>query len=103
MLLHKQMRNRLNLLKPEPEGKENSSKQGIFFQEGARVICRNYVGKEKWRLGRIKRKLGKLHYLITLDDGRIWKKNKQGNNGKGEGKGEKKKGKRTRATTGSSP
>ena len=37
-------------------------------------MCRNYRGKGKWKIGRVKKKLGKLHYLILLDDGREWKR-----------------------------
>ena len=38
------------------------------------VSCRNYLGKPKWIYGRVSKKLRKLHYLIKLDNGKIWKR-----------------------------
>lgn len=34
----------------------------------------HYIHSDKWEFGRVHKKLGKLHYLIELDDKRIWKK-----------------------------
>jgi hypothetical protein len=40
-----------------------------------RVSARNYSRRgEKWKFGHILKKLGKLHYLIKMDDGNIWKR-----------------------------
>lgn len=36
--------------------------------------CRDYLGKHKWALGRVKEKLGQLHYEVLLDDGRVWRR-----------------------------
>ncbi|KAK9729720.1 hypothetical protein QE152_g15801 [Popillia japonica] len=41
---------------------------------GERVEARDYIHCDKWELGRVEKKLGKLHYLIKLDDARIWKR-----------------------------
>ncbi|XP_055590407.1 uncharacterized protein LOC129742525 [Uranotaenia lowii] len=37
-------------------------------------IPREYVNANKWEFGRIMQRLGKLHYLVELDDGRKWKR-----------------------------
>lgn len=67
---------RLDFLKSTDQEKSdiNSNKIVISLQLRQRVACRHYVGKQKWRFGRIIKKLGKLHYLIHLDDGRNWKR-----------------------------
>lgn len=41
---------------------------------GERVIARNYMGSEKWKFGIIQKQLGKLHYLIKMDNGLVWKR-----------------------------
>jgi len=45
-----------------------------FFNVGKRVSCRNYLGIDKWTFGNVIERIGKLHYKIKLDDGRIWKR-----------------------------
>ena len=40
------------------------------FDIGVRVKTRNYLSERKWQFGIIQEKLGKLHYMIRLDDGR---------------------------------
>nr|XP_012146541.1 PREDICTED: uncharacterized protein K02A2.6-like [Megachile rotundata] len=40
-----------------------------FFRVGERVSVRDYVGKNKWLLGKVESKLGILHYKIKLDNG----------------------------------
>lgn len=37
-------------------------------------VCRNYQLGGKWFFGRVKKSIEKLHYLIQLDDGQIWKR-----------------------------
>lgn len=44
------------------------------FREGKRVSCRNYQKGDKWMFGRITKRIGRLHYIIRLDDGRTWKR-----------------------------
>ena len=45
------------------------------FKKGERVAVREYINKNgKWRFGNVVKKLGKLHYEIKLDDGKIWKR-----------------------------
>lgn len=77
LFLGRKLRTRLDLLLPshEEDGAympyQNDSKS---FKIGERVSCRNFVGRDKWRFGRIKDRCGKLHYLISLDDGRTWRR-----------------------------
>lgn len=76
IVFKRRLRSKLDLLVPENNEKiekiEDDSKTRNY-QVGQRVMCRNYIG-EKWEFGRVDRKLGKLHYLIRLDDGRLWKR-----------------------------
>lgn len=45
------------------------------FQIGDNIAAREYLNKKiKWRFGTVVRKLGKLHYLIKLENGKIWKR-----------------------------
>lgn len=41
---------------------------------GDQVQCRNYYGKPKWKKGEIIKKIGKLHYLVQIDDTIVWKR-----------------------------
>lgn len=41
---------------------------------GARVKSRNYERGKLWKFGTIVEKLGKLHYLVELDDGYVLKR-----------------------------
>lgn len=49
------------------------NKQYKIIQKGDRVRCRNYQLGNNWVFGEIKKRVGKLHYIILLDDGRIRK------------------------------
>ena len=40
----------------------------------SRVSAREYVHENKWEFGNIKERLGRLHYLVLLDDGRVRKR-----------------------------
>ena len=68
---------KLDLIRPAELKRDfsyNDNLTCIFFKEGERVSCRNYIGKDKWKFGIIKKRIGKLHYLIELDDKRVWKR-----------------------------
>lgn len=41
---------------------------------GDKVQCRNYLSGEKRCTGKVIKKLGKLHYLIQLNDNRTWRR-----------------------------
>ncbi|XP_036318010.1 uncharacterized protein K02A2.6-like [Rhagoletis pomonella] len=49
-------------------------KYGRECEVGEKVAVRDYQSPEKWRFGTITAILGNLHYNITLEDGRIWKR-----------------------------
>jgi len=46
-----------------------------LFREILKKAVREYLDKTvKWRFGYVFAKLGKLHYKVKLDDGRLWKR-----------------------------
>ncbi|XP_043249938.1 uncharacterized protein K02A2.6-like [Colletes gigas] len=78
-MFNRRLRTRLDLLLPRENTvheKGLDKKRGIVreLQLGDRVECRNYYGKEKWALGRVKQRLGYVHYVIRLDNGKEWKR-----------------------------
>lgn len=68
MLLMERERSRLHNLIPDVKEKLGTTKEARQVEVGVRVASRNYIG-EKWKFGRVHRILGKLHYIINLDDG----------------------------------
>ncbi|KAK9729890.1 Integrase zinc binding domain [Popillia japonica] len=68
MLLMERERSRLDNLIPDVKEKLGTTKEARQVEVGVRVASRNYIG-EKWKFGRVHRILGKLHYIINLDDG----------------------------------
>jgi len=78
IMFGRRLRNRLDLIFP----KELELKKGAIKRDGTRnfeigdkIAAREYLNKElKWRFGSIHKKLGKLHYLIKLENGKIWKR-----------------------------
>lgn len=52
----------------------NSNKNVRDFAIGDMVRCRNYRGLLKWKLGKVISRIGKLHYRVKLEDGRIWER-----------------------------
>ncbi|KAK2578340.1 hypothetical protein KPH14_012794 [Odynerus spinipes] len=76
-ILNYKVRTRFDLLVPAKENKANGNNacgNVRSVQVGDRVKCRNYYGNKKWAFGTVKQKLGKLHYIIRVDDGRMWKR-----------------------------
>lgn len=77
MMLGRDPRTRLDtIFKPTPKIQPKSDEPftGREFEVGTRVQARNYARDAKWKFGVIKRKEGKLHYWIKLDDGREWRR-----------------------------
>jgi hypothetical protein len=77
IVFNRQMRSRLDLIIPS----RNSAKTEMKSENvrnlniNDKVICRDYAHKNvKWQFGQIVQKLGKLHYMIKISDGRIWKR-----------------------------
>ncbi|EZA62137.1 hypothetical protein X777_03744 [Ooceraea biroi] len=76
-MFNRTLRTRLSLLVPvinQNEGQCISTVKVREFVVKDRVVCKNYYGTQKWLLGRIKTKLGKLHYIVQLDNGKEWKR-----------------------------
>ena len=68
---------RLDLIMPTALIKKdivNLKEPSTFFCAGESVKCRNYIGKDKWCFGNIKNREGKLHYIIEMDDGKLWRR-----------------------------
>lgn len=75
MVYGRQIRSRIDLM--IPSGNSNVCEALGRFRElelGTRVSAREYVHDNKWEFGIVQKRLGKLHYLILLDDGRVWKR-----------------------------
>ena len=75
LVFGRQIRSRIDLMIPSTS---TTSKEVTLkikeFQNGQRVAAREYIKDNKWEFGKVKERLGKLHYLIELDDGRTWKR-----------------------------
>ncbi|VEN36375.1 unnamed protein product, partial [Callosobruchus maculatus] len=76
LMFGRQIRSRLDCMKPEINGNRvtyNTDKHIRELQLGTRVAVRDYL-HEKWKFGFVNKRIGKLHYIIELDDGRKWKR-----------------------------
>lgn len=76
MVFGRNIRNRLDLLKPCMQRKTATSyDQNIrHLKIGQRVLSRNYQSSNQWKFGTVKKCLGKLHYEIQLDNGYVIKR-----------------------------
>nr|CAI5840449.1 unnamed protein product [Callosobruchus analis] len=78
LMFGRDIRTRLDFLKPQNKSLEhtnnNITRNVREFSVGERVECRDYIHSDKWEFGRVTERVGKLHYLVRLDDGRIWKR-----------------------------
>lgn len=75
MVFGRQIRSRIDLMIPSKDPKGNEIQGKIReLNVGSRVSAREYLHENKWAFGVVKERLGKLHYLILLDDGRVWKR-----------------------------
>jgi hypothetical protein len=78
LMFGRQMRSRLDIMIPKNEVrkyeyKSNNSTRDIAVND--RVQAREFLNTgEKWKIGIVIKKLGFLHYMIKLQDGRIWKR-----------------------------
>lgn len=80
-MFNRKLRTRLTILLPDTNGvNENNNNYNTKlckvreFQGGERVECRNYYGQTKWVFGKIEKRIGLLHYMIRLDNGKCWKR-----------------------------
>ncbi|XP_044731858.1 uncharacterized protein K02A2.6-like [Chrysoperla carnea] len=63
------LRTKLDLIKPSPNIPSILPNFEKFYRVGERVQSRNYYGNVNWKFGTIIQRLGRLHYLVRLDDG----------------------------------
>ncbi|XP_031335311.1 uncharacterized protein LOC116165138 [Photinus pyralis] len=71
----REIRSRLDLIKPSPIIQKNNWETSRSFEVNDRIAYQNYIQKDsKWQFGRIKQVLGKLHYLIETDEGNTFKR-----------------------------
>ncbi|XP_054279059.1 uncharacterized protein K02A2.6-like [Macrosteles quadrilineatus] len=76
LMFGRNLRTKLDLLRPSEDDK-NEAQQPIFnkhFNIGERVQSRNYAGSILWKFGTVVERLGRLHYLVELDDGYVIKR-----------------------------
>lgn len=76
-IFNRELRTRLSLLLPAncDTCEYDTNKPKIReFDINDRVACRNYYGKDKWLFGKIQQRIGRLHYHVQLDAGKIWKR-----------------------------
>ena len=77
LVFGRQIRSRLDLIVPANKPKCLSPEEESdvrCFTVNDRVCARDFLSPSKWKFGSISEKLGKLHYMEELDDGRIWKR-----------------------------
>lgn len=72
------LRSRLDLILPKKVFKTEANETmgtNRMYKVGDRVACREYLNKNcKWRFGTVSKKLGSLHYLVNLENGKVWKR-----------------------------
>ena len=69
IVLGRQIRSRLDLMIPSNDPNSNEVQSKIrAFSTGSKVAAREYVHGNKWEFGTIKERLGKLQYLVKLND-----------------------------------
>lgn len=77
LVFGRQIKSRLDLMIPTnviekiPRGEDIQQRH---FAVNDRDAARDYMGSSKWRYGVITERLGELHYMVELDDGRLWKR-----------------------------
>ncbi|KAL1446934.1 hypothetical protein WDU94_009845 [Cyamophila willieti] len=77
MMFGRDPRTRLDaIMKPVQEKTENmtTTYHGRCFNVNDRVQVRNYTNNKKWEFGTVKKREGLMHYVVTLDDGREWRR-----------------------------
>uniref|UniRef100_A0A8D9A1K9 Uncharacterized protein K02A2.6 n=2 Tax=Cacopsylla melanoneura TaxID=428564 RepID=A0A8D9A1K9_9HEMI len=77
LMFGRYLRTRLDaLMKPVQEKTETVTTpyKGNCFNVDDRVQVRNYTNNKKWEFGTEKKREGLMHYVVTLDDGREWRR-----------------------------
>lgn len=73
----RQLRTKLHLLKPIPQVSTHKPQDTLPVREykvGSRVLSRNYIGPQKWKLGTVIERLGRVLYHVRLDNKYIIKR-----------------------------
>lgn len=83
-MFNRQIRSRLDLLIPPNVTPQQKPITNNKFSVGDRVSVRDYYAK-KYKFGRIQKVLGELHFMVKLDDGRVWKRHLEQMHRIGEG------------------
>jgi hypothetical protein len=76
LMFGRNLRTKLDLLRP-CESDKNEAQQPMFhkyYRIGERVQSRNYTRSTLWKFGTVVERLGRLHYLVELDDGYVIKR-----------------------------
>ncbi|XP_062708968.1 uncharacterized protein K02A2.6-like [Aedes albopictus] len=77
MVFGRQIKSRVDLMVPKigvqnsPRGEDTTVRS---FSVNDRVAARDFLSNERWRFGVVAERIGKLHYMVELDDGRMWKR-----------------------------
>lgn len=78
LVFGRQIKSRIDLMIPKVDSQNScrgEEKTVRSFTVHDRVAARDFLSSsEKWRFGVVAKKIGKLHYMIELDDGRMWKR-----------------------------
>lgn len=78
LMFNRQIRSRLDFMIPIQNIEKNKSQRNELsvrqLHVNDRVSVRDYTKGEKYQFGTVIEVLGKLHYMVKLDDGRTWKR-----------------------------
>ncbi|UYV72403.1 K02A2.6-like [Cordylochernes scorpioides] len=75
LFLKRMLKCKWNLLKPKVEVKPGFKKgYSPDFEEDEDILVRDFLGPNKWKEGKIVRRLGKCFYTVKLNDGRLWRR-----------------------------
>ncbi|UYV63777.1 K02A2.6-like [Cordylochernes scorpioides] len=75
LFLKRMLKCKWNLLKPKLEVKPGFKKgYSPDFEEDEDILVRDFLGPNKWKEGKIIKRLGKCFYTVKLNDGRLWRR-----------------------------
>ncbi|UYV63015.1 K02A2.6-like [Cordylochernes scorpioides] len=75
LFLKRMLKCKWNLLKPKLKVKPGFKKgYSPDFEEDEDILVRDFLGPNKWKEGKIIKRLGKCFYTVKLNDGRLWRR-----------------------------
>ncbi|UYV60233.1 K02A2.6-like [Cordylochernes scorpioides] len=75
LFLKRMLKCKWNLLKPKLEVKPGFKKgYSPDFEEDENILVRDFLGPNKWKEGKVIKRLGKCFYTVKLNDGRLWRR-----------------------------